>query len=441
MQQIARAFILAFNDRPRAQRIILGSLTIVTLVVAIWRPALYALLVPQFTNCLFLLKDQRPHTLVPEANRIVDQIPPERDADIPEDADEISIEGEKKVHRYIISTGDDISRVLSQYRITLTDATMLSQKNLVLYSLKINQPFFWRMTSQGYFRRLTWHVSRRKTRTHEHINGNFKKSITYITDESRAALLTGQLNGGFVTSARLTGLTAGDINSMIKALQWQIDFRKLSKGDQFSVLSSREPLKGTASSGQLYGMRLHTKGKDYYAFLADNGQFYNNEATGLTRGFIRLPTLKTFRVSSHFNPRRLHPITGRISAHHGVDFAMPVGTSVLAVSDGEVIVSKRNSASGNYVEIRHGRQCMTRYMHLHTLFVKQGQKVNRGECIALSGNTGRSTGPHLHYEFWLYQRAVDPLTAKLPRTEWLTGRDHDKYRTQVKQLFPKLQLN
>ena len=81
---------------------------------------------------------------------------------------------------------------------------------------------------------------------------------------------------------------------------------------------------------------------------------------------MRFPTMKQFRISSNFNPRRVNPVTGRVAPHKGVDFAMPVGTPVLAVGDGEVVIAKRSGAAGNYVAIRHGRQYTTRYMHLKT---------------------------------------------------------------------------
>ena len=111
---------------------------------------------------------------------------------------------------------------------------------------------------------------------------------------------------------------------------------------------------------------------------------------------------------------------------------------MLAGGDGEVVVEKRDGAAGNNVAIGHGRQYMTRYMHLKKLLVKPGEKVKRGDRIALSGNTGRSTGPHLHYEIWINNQAVNPINAKLPRSEGLSGKDRKDYLAQVREITPQL---
>ncbi|XDO55726.1 peptidoglycan DD-metalloendopeptidase family protein [Erwinia pyrifoliae] len=87
-----------------------------------------------------------------------------------------------------------------------------------------------------------------------------------------------------------------------------------------------------------------------------------------------------------------------------------------------------------------GRQYMTRYMHLKTLLVKPGQKVKRGDRIALSGNTGRSTGPHVHFEVWINNQAVNPLTARLPRMEGLSGKERRDYLAQVREVIPQLHI-
>ncbi|SNC58444.1 murein DD-endopeptidase MepM [Sodalis endosymbiont of Henestaris halophilus] len=441
MQQVARSFALAFNYLPRIHRVMLGSLTIFTLAITVLRPYIYSPAVERPATGIFLLEKHSLPVLEPEASELLDQTIPDNDEDIPKDELDERMAGEAGVHEYIISTGDTLSSVLTQYGIDIADVTALARQHPALRNLKISQSLSWTLTAEGYLQCLTWNISRSETRTYERVNGSFKESIANITGEWRNTTLTGKLNGSFVTSARIAGLTDCDINSVIKALQWQLDFRKLRTGDQFSVLTSREVLNGQSIQSQLLGVRLRTGGKDYYAFRADDSKFYNRDAAGVARGFMRFPTIKQFRVSSNFNLRRCNPVTGRIAPHRGVDFAMPVGTPVLAVGDGEVIVSKRDGAAGNYVAIRHSRQYMTRYMHLKKLLVTQGQKVKRGDKIALSGNTGRSTGPHLHYEVWINQQAVNPLTAKLPRTEGLTGNDRTKYLAKVKQMLPQLHLH
>ncbi|MCE1727246.1 murein DD-endopeptidase MepM, partial [Enterobacter hormaechei] len=120
--------------------------------------------------------------------------------------------------------------------------------------------------------------------------------------EWKNSVITGTVNGSFNSSALIAGLTSSEAREVTKALQWQIDFRKLRKGDRFSVLMSRELLDGKSEQSQLLGVRLQSGGNDYYAFRANDGRFYDSNASGLERGFLRFPTTKQFRVSSSFNP-------------------------------------------------------------------------------------------------------------------------------------------
>ncbi|QCR35966.1 murein DD-endopeptidase MepM [Nissabacter sp. SGAir0207] len=438
MQQLARAIALAYNNLPRPHRVMLGSLTVVTLAVAVWRPFVYH---PEQNPIVrnVELDAEQLRSLLPEASEPIDQPAPEDD--IPQDEIDEKVEGEQGVHEYVVSTGDTLSSILTQYGIEMADISTLAQQNSELRNLKVGQQLSWTLTDGGDLQRLTWEMSRRETRTYDRTPTGFKMSMQTQEGEWKNSVITGRLDGSFVGSARAAGLSSGEVSSVVKALQWQLDFKKLRKGDQFSVLMSRERLEGQSEQSQLLGVRMRSGGKDYYAIRAEDGKFYDQQGSGLARGFMRFPTIKQFRVSSNFNPRRVNPVTGRIAPHKGVDFAMPVGTPVLAVGDGEVVVAKRSGGAGNYVAIRHGRQYMTRYMHLRKILVKPGQKVKRGDRIALSGNTGRSTGPHLHYEIWINQQAVNPLYAKLPRSEGLSGKDRSDYLATVKEVIPQLQLN
>ena len=439
MQQIARSVALAFNNLPRPHRVMLGSLTVVTLAVAVWRPFVYH---PGETSPIVKtieIDKNQLRTLLPEASEPLDQAAPEDD--LPQDEIDKDVTAETGTHDYVVSGGDTLSSVLNQYGIDMGEISQLVKTDSELRNIQVGQQLSWTLTDEGQLQRLSWEISRRETRTYDRVDGGFKMSSELQKGEWKNSVLTGEVNGSFVSSAQRAGLSSGEISSVIKALQWQMDFRKLRAGDKFSVLMSREVLDGKNEQSQLLGVRLRSGGKDYYAIRAEDGKFYDRTGSGLARGFMRFPTVKQYRVSSNFNPRRLNPVTGRVAPHKGVDFAVPIGTPVLAVGDGEVVQAKRSAGAGNYVAIRHGRQYMTRYMHMSKLLVKPGDKVKRGDRIGLSGSTGRSTGPHLHYEIWINNQAVNPLTAKLPRTEGLTGKDRSAFLAQVREILPQLKLD
>ncbi|WP_298716039.1 murein DD-endopeptidase MepM [uncultured Oceanisphaera sp.] len=256
--------------------------------------------------------------------------------------------------------------------------------------------------------------------------------------ESRA--LNGVINGSFYISARDAGLSAGQIQRVANLFQWQLNFaRDLRQGDRFKVLVQREFVEGQSTGkSELQAVEITNKGRSYFAFRHEDGKFYDGRGESLERGFIRIPLERRARLSSSFNLNRKHPITGRIRPHKGTDFAVPVGTPVLAPGDGVVVRAVRHRLAGNYLVIRHGRQYTTRFLHLSKFLVKQGDTVRRGQRIALSGNTGRSTGPHLHYEFLVNNRAVDAMQVKLPMANGLGGTEKRTFLATVEKYRQEL---
>ncbi|MFQ3574410.1 MAG: M23 family metallopeptidase [Thermodesulfovibrionales bacterium] len=114
------------------------------------------------------------------------------------------------------------------------------------------------------------------------------------------------------------------------------------------------------------------------------------------------------RVTSHFGSRA-NPITGRDEIHTGIDISAPSGSNVIATADGIVSFSGWSAGNGNLVVIEHGMGFTTLYAHNSKNLVPEGQRVKRGDKIALVGSTGNTTGPHLHYEVWYKGKAVDPM--------------------------------
>lgn len=238
------------------------------------------------------------------------------------------------------------------------------------------------------------------------------------------------------TAVNILELSKQDIVSVINYLQWKTNFIKLHKNDRFSIITNFDIFKKNINSKKkLLAIHIKIKNKDFYAIKAKNGKFYDQNGLGLLINFMRFPIKKKYRISSNFNLHRLHPITGYVIPHRGVDFAIPIGTPVLVVGDGKVIITKKSIYAGNYITIKHNNNYITKYMHLKKILVKKGQIIKMGDKIALSGNTGRSTGPHLHYEIWIHSTAVNPLKTKLPIQDKLTGKNLKIYLQEVKKII------
>jgi len=142
------------------------------------------------------------------------------------------------------------------------------------------------------------------------------------------------------------------------------------------------------------------------------------------RGMLLRTPVEVVRVTSNFGSRR-HPILGYTRQHTGTDFGAPSGTPVYAAGDGVVVEVKRNGGYGNWVKIRHGNGWETGYAHLSRWAkgLRPGQKVSQGQLIAYVGTTGRSTGPHLHYEVMKGGRKIDPRGVSIPAGVILAGAD------------------
>jgi murein DD-endopeptidase MepM/ murein hydrolase activator NlpD len=141
------------------------------------------------------------------------------------------------------------------------------------------------------------------------------------------------------------------------------------------------------------------------------------------------------RMSSGFGMRR-HPILGYHKMHQGVDFAAGTGTPVLSAGDGTVVEIRRFGGYGNWLRIRHAGGYESGYAHLskYASGLSVGDKVSQGEVVAFVGSTGRSTGPHLHYEIFFKGQRIDPKGAKIPMGTGLESRELIAFRAQKKKV-------
>lgn len=320
---------------------------------------------------------------------------------------------------YTVVNGDNLKDVLEISGLGEDTVKALVEADPDLAHLKPGQQFYWILDKNDQLEYLNWLVSEKEERIYERgADGKFHVQVIEKKSVWKKEVLKGEINGSLANSLRAQGLDARQITQLTNALQWQVSLQKMKKGTKFAILVTREYL-GDKLTGQgnVDAMHILSQGKSYYAVQAANGRYYNQQGETLGKGFARYPLQRQARVSSPFNPNRRHPVTGRVRPHKGVDFSLPPGTPVIAPADGVVEkVAYQGGGAGRYVVMRHGREYQTVYMHLSKPLVRAGQTVKKGERIALSGNTGISTGPHLHYEFHINGRAVNPLTVKLPGT-------------------------
>jgi murein DD-endopeptidase len=253
----------------------------------------------------------------------------------------------------------------------------------------------------------------------------------------RRKLVSGEISGSFYQSAMDAGLSEQDAGNISDLFKSRLNFaRDIRLGDQFQVVCKEQYIDGQyTGQSHISGVRIFNRNQVYTAFLFEDGNYYDQDGGSLASAFLRYPFLGNYRISSAFNPKRKNPVTGRISKHTGTDFSMSTGTSVLATGDGIVSRVKNHPYAGTYIEIQHSGQYVTRYLHLSRALVKKGQAVKRGEVIAKSGNTGRSTGPHLHFELRINGRPVNPITADIPMADAIPESSRQAFNAQCTALI------
>ncbi|MGD8109872.1 peptidoglycan DD-metalloendopeptidase family protein [Vibrio sp. TRT 17S01] len=249
------------------------------------------------------------------------------------------------------------------------------------------------------------------------------------------------ISSNFWNAAKSAGLSANQIMELAGIFGWDIDFAlDIRKGDEFKLLYQEKVVEGeVVGRGKIIAAIFTNQGTTFKAFFDDNsGNYYDENGRAMKKAFLRSP-LDFRRVSSNFNPRRLHPVTGRVRPHRGTDYAAPVGTPIWAAGDGIVQKSSYNKFNGNYVFIRHSNTYVTKYLHLTRRLVKTGQRVKQGQTIGTLGGTGRVTGPHLHYEFLVNGVHKNARTVKLPQSKSLTGKAKSTFLANAKKREAKLE--
>lgn len=241
-------------------------------------------------------------------------------------------------------------------------------------------------------------------------------------------------------AARAQGLPNDFITKFLKIHSYDVDFKQRVKaGDSFELFFDLVQEEGGAEMpGELLYASVSINGEThgYYRFRTPDGvvDYYDDKGSNSKKFLMRTP-VKAARLTSGFGYRR-HPLLKTLKLHAGVDWAGPVGTPIMAAGNGTVEIAARHGGYGNYVRLRHANGYKTAYGHMLRFAesVSKGSKVRQGQIIGYLGNTGMSTGPHLHYEVLVNNRFTNPLSIKIPRARQLQGRLLSEFRHEKSRI-------
>lgn len=361
-------------------------------------------------------------------------------------AEEVLPELTLNFKEFKVKKGDNLAKIFKRAGFsasTLHKIVNANKLNKQLTKIHPGDSLFFAANENNELIQLNYQISRTETLV---VKLNDDQTISSSLDkkaiEKRTDYASGTIDSSFWNAGLSAGLNEKQIISFANIFGWDIDFANdLRKGDSFTLIYENHYVDGEfIGTGKILAAEFVNQGESYAAVRHTDDNFYTPEGRSLRKAFLRAPV--NFRyISSNFNPRRKHPVTGRVKAHRGIDYAAKTGTPVVAAGNGTVIKAGYNKYNGNYVFIRHGQQYVTKYLHLHKRKVKRGEKVKQGELIGTVGATGRVTGAHLHYEFLVNGVHRNPRTVKLPKAQSLPKSELANFRPYAQEMLVSLQKN
>ena len=255
---------------------------------------------------------------------------------------------------------------------------------------------------------------------------------------TKEVAIEGVINDSLYASAKQANLPAALVTDFANLFAWELDFtRDIRPGDTFRVVYEQilDENGHMLRSGNILAAELTTNKKIHDAYRTNTPygmSYFNSKGYNKRRTLLRTP-LEFTRISSNFSLRRKHPILGYTRAHKGTDFAAPRGTPIRAAGDGIVEKASWYGGYGRYIRIKHDSKFKTAYAHMqrYAKGMRAGKRVKQGQVIGYVGTSGRSTGPHLHYEVLRYNKQVNAMTVKLPMGATIPQKEQDEFKATV----------
>lgn len=348
-----------------------------------------------------------------------------------------------------VKSGDTLSKLLNDRGVKIEQMPQLLTDEVVkqyLSNLRIGQTFQVVRLVNGDFHSLSAKVGNDRRISIRRSDSGFAIASIDLPVEKERVVTSGTIEQSLYVAAEQADLKQSTIMELSDIFQWELDFaRDIRKGDQFSLVYDRLYREGKyIGDGDILAAEFIRGGKRYqavrYTDPEGNTGYYAPNGDSKRRTFLRHP-VDVVRITSRFDPKRVHPVLHKIRAHKGVDYGSPIGTPIRATANGVVKFAGSKSAYGKTVILGHGTDIRTLYAHMSRISkkVKHGKRVKQGDVIGYVGKTGRVTGAHLHYEFQKNGKHVDPLKVKLPAAQPLRADLRDDLRDLSNDLLAQMQ--
>ena len=348
---------------------------------------------------------------------------------------------------FTVGDGDNLSLIFNRAGFSDTDLYRVARDNddRSLKRIYPGETIGFQADSEGNLLALRHVQSPLLTTTYEREGNAFIASNFSRIPERIAQDVSMTIDSSLFIAGSDAGLSDGMIMELAGIFGGVIDFVMDPRiGDTIHVLYEELVLDGERyTDGPILAASFTNRGETFEAYRYTDSEgdtsYYSEIGVSMRKAFLMAP-LDFTRVSSNFNPNRLHPIYKTQRPHRGTDYAAPRGTPVFAAGDGRVTEAGYTRPNGNYVFIQHGEQFETHYLHLHRLKVKKGARVKQGDVIGTVGSTGAATGPHLHYEFLVNGVHRNPRTVHkiLPKARSLPDEELPRYLASIRQPVQQL---
>lgn len=347
-----------------------------------------------------------------------------------------------------VKSGDTLSTIFQGIGLpasTLHSVINSSKDAKDLSRIRVGQVFDFKLDDNGELLSFRSKRGALETITVERAENGFTYNNDVIEPDLRRRVASGVVNDTLSGSAQDIGIPRSLMGQLTSVFGYDIDFaRQTRKGDRFDILYEEKHVDGKViGTGNILAARYVNGNSTYtavrYTNAAGNTNYYRQDGTSMKRAFIRTP-VESARISSRYNPNRRHPVLNKIRAHKGVDYAAPTGTPIKASGDGRIVHVGNKGGYGRTIVIKHGNTYQTLYAHMHRYAngMKVGTHVKQNQVIGYVGSTGLATGPHLHYEFLVNGRHVDPLGIKLPAADPISASEKSRFLSVSNQVMASL---